>query len=114
MSIHLAMATDPKVAEEAPEVNEKIKDVKEKEFGLNSPSTETSSLQGRTKNPPPPIYIEEGIEGHHNAPVQSARDIVTEILHAKDDPTLNPWTFRVWFLGNIPLNAKEANHSDMS
>jgi OPT oligopeptide transporter protein len=34
-----------------------------------------------------------------NAPAETAKDLVTEVLSATDDPTLNPWTFRVWFLG---------------
>jgi hypothetical protein len=34
-------------------------------------------------------------------PVESARDLVTSIIRAEDDPTLNPWTFRTWFLGMV-------------
>jgi hypothetical protein len=34
-------------------------------------------------------------------PVNSPKDLVTEIIEAKDDPTLNPWTFRTWFLGKL-------------
>jgi hypothetical protein len=26
-------------------------------------------------------------------------DIALTALHVDDDPTLNPWTFRMWFLG---------------
>ena len=32
-------------------------------------------------------------------PPSTARDLVTEILEVKDDPTQNPWTFRLWFIG---------------
>lgn len=32
-------------------------------------------------------------------PPTTARDLVTEILLVEDDPTLNPWTFRMWFIG---------------
>lgn len=32
-------------------------------------------------------------------PVTTAKDLVTEIIDAVDDPTLSPWTFRTWFLG---------------
>jgi hypothetical protein len=47
-----------------------------------------------------PLYDEEeGGSGHYNAPVESAKDLVTEVIHARDDSTLNAWTFRVWFLG---------------
>jgi hypothetical protein len=38
-------------------------------------------------------------EDFHTRPVQSAKDLVTEVIRAEDDPTLNPWTFRTWFLG---------------
>jgi hypothetical protein len=31
--------------------------------------------------------------------IRNARDLVTEILLVEDDPSLNPWTFRMWFLG---------------
>jgi hypothetical protein len=29
----------------------------------------------------------------------SPEDIVKEVLSLADDPTLNPWTFRMWFIG---------------
>ena len=29
----------------------------------------------------------------------TGREIVAEVLHAEDDPTVNPWTFRMWFIG---------------
>ncbi len=29
----------------------------------------------------------------------TAKDLVTEILLVEDDPSLNPWTFRTWFVG---------------
>lgn len=31
--------------------------------------------------------------------VTQAKELVTTVLHVDDDPTLNPWTFRAWFLG---------------
>jgi hypothetical protein len=31
--------------------------------------------------------------------VRSARDLVTEVLAVEDDPSVNPWTFRMWFIG---------------
>jgi hypothetical protein len=50
-----------------------------------------------------PLYgVEENGSGHYNAPVESPKDLVTEVIHARDDPTLNAWTFRVWFLGEQP------------
>jgi hypothetical protein len=39
-------------------------------------------------------------EDNHNAkPPTTARDLVAEILLVEDDPTVNPWTFRMWFIG---------------
>jgi hypothetical protein len=35
----------------------------------------------------------------HIKPPTTARELVTEILMVEDDPTLNPFTFRMWFLG---------------
>jgi hypothetical protein len=31
--------------------------------------------------------------------IDSPRDLVSEVLVLEDDPSLNPWTFRMWFLG---------------
>jgi hypothetical protein len=47
-------------------------------------------------------YDPEEEEEHYNAPAETAEDLVTEVIHATDDPTLNPWTFRTWFLGTSP------------
>jgi hypothetical protein len=31
--------------------------------------------------------------------LSAARSFLTEILLVEDDPTQNPWTFRMWFVG---------------
>jgi hypothetical protein len=31
--------------------------------------------------------------------LSAARDFMKEILLIEDDPTQNPWTFRMWFIG---------------
>jgi len=31
--------------------------------------------------------------------IETAEDITTHVLHLEDDKTLNPWTFRMFFLG---------------
>ena len=36
-------------------------------------------------------------EGH----VSTAEDLVTQVIHVDDDPSLNPWTFRMFFLGKL-------------
>jgi hypothetical protein len=35
--------------------------------------------------------------------VQNMEEIALYALHVEDDPTLNPWTFRTWFLGKNEL-----------
>ena len=48
----------------------------------------------------PPGYEDDGDEhGKVTEPVETAKDLVTQVLHVDDDPTLNPFTFRVFFLG---------------
>jgi hypothetical protein len=32
-------------------------------------------------------------------PPSTAKDLVAQVLALEDDPSLNPWTFRMWFLG---------------
>jgi hypothetical protein len=34
-----------------------------------------------------------------SAPAETVTDFITEVIHAEDDPSLNPWTFRTWFVG---------------
>ncbi|OCL08353.1 OPT superfamily oligopeptide transporter [Glonium stellatum] len=46
-----------------------------------------------------PVYVDEDESEHYSVPAETAEDLATEVIHARDDPTLNPWTFRVWFLG---------------
>jgi hypothetical protein len=46
-----------------------------------------------------PEYLDEDGERHYTAPAETAEDLVTEVIHVTDDPSLNPWTFRVLFLG---------------
>jgi hypothetical protein len=38
-------------------------------------------------------------DNNYIVPPTTARDIVTEILAVEDDPSQNPWTFRMWFIG---------------
>ncbi|KAF8853981.1 OPT superfamily oligopeptide transporter [Acephala macrosclerotiorum] len=45
-----------------------------------------------------PAYVED-YEEHYKLAPETAEDFVTEVIHARDDPTLNPWTFRTLFLG---------------
>jgi hypothetical protein len=46
-------------------------------------SSDTSHEEGNSRRRPP----------------TTGREIVAEVLRAEDDPTINPWTFRMWFIG---------------
>ena len=51
-------------------------------------------------DPAIPAYdVENDGFGRISQPVETAKDLVTQVLHVDDDPTLNPLTFRVFFLG---------------
>lgn len=41
----------------------------------------------------------ESEEVVYTKPAETAKDLVTEVILAEDDPSLSPWTFRTWFLG---------------
>jgi hypothetical protein len=43
----------------------------------------------------------EGQEGEIH--LETAEDIVTQVIDLDDDPTLNPWTFRTFFIGTVAL-----------
>jgi len=46
----------------------------------------------------------EATTATHTAAFQNERDIVTHVISVQDDPSLNPWTFRSFFIG-IGLSA---------
>ena len=50
----------------------------------------------------PPEYEDAG-DGFAKvtAPVETAKDLVTQVIHVDDDPSLNPYTFRLFFLGRL-------------
>lgn len=46
----------------------------------------------------------ESLEGE-TGPLETAEDIVTHVIGVDDDPTLSPWTFRMFFVGECgPLS----------
>jgi hypothetical protein len=55
---------------------------------------------GTTALPPPYHHDTEAAigEGEIGA-LETAEDIVTTVIHVDDDPTINPWTFRMFFIG---------------
>lgn len=40
---------------------------------------------------------------HITEPVETAKDLITQVIHVEDDPSLSPWTFRMFFLGMSSL-----------
>jgi OPT oligopeptide transporter protein len=47
-----------------------------------------------------PAYEADEEEGRRGSViVETAKDLVTQVIGLEDDPTLNPWTFRTFFLG---------------
>ncbi|RFU31628.1 hypothetical protein B7463_g4723, partial [Scytalidium lignicola] len=46
-----------------------------------------------------PFYETDPSDGRRDSVVGSAEDLVTRVIDLEDDPTQNPWTFRVFFLG---------------
>jgi hypothetical protein len=51
------------------------------------------------------LVIQEGDLTEKNGPVESAADLVTQIIHLDDDPDEQSLTFRTWFLGKHSKNA---------
>ena len=49
---------------------------------------------------------DEEVPGYHDSNadlvLSTAEDITTNLLELEDDPSLNPWTFRTFFLGRHP------------
>lgn len=78
--------SQPPLATEPPLLNEKQEDSKTSE-----------------KNPYSNADV-ESTSGSDTTVLQNERDIVTHVISVDDDPSLNPWTFRSFFLG-IGLSA---------
>lgn len=51
-----------------------------------------------------PAYDAESNESLGDGKVlESAEDIVTHVIHVEDDPSLSPWTFRMFFIGELTI-----------
>lgn len=46
-----------------------------------------------------PHYHDEEGRDDGQIHLDTAEDLVTQVIHVDDDPTLNPWTFRTFFIG---------------
>ncbi|KAI4765438.1 OPT superfamily oligopeptide transporter [Aureobasidium sp. EXF-3400] len=74
---------------------------------IPDPDSKTGATSGSIKEVPAyhdsdDYSLHEGVTdyvaGEHKI-VETAEDIVNQVLSVEDDPTLNPWTFRMFFLG---------------
>jgi hypothetical protein len=79
-----------------------------KDSKIEEPSNDISISKDSLKSPysdatkeysVPPYTDEEGKA--ENVVVSNEEDLVTRVIHVEDDPTLNPWTFRMFFLGTL-------------
>jgi hypothetical protein len=51
-----------------------------------------------------PPYTDEEQQDGDVKPLETAEDIVTTVIDLEDDPTISPWTFRMFFIGIYFLN----------
>jgi hypothetical protein len=71
------------------------------------PKGEKESLSEEASVKVIPLYDDpEALDEGSIGALESAEDIVTQVIHVDDDPTMNPWTFRMFFVGEHinPLN----------
>jgi hypothetical protein len=61
------------------------------------PDSNTSAPKGRRAS----AYEDEDGLAVRSAATETAEDFAT-LISTKDDPALNPWTFRTWFVGPLP------------
>lgn len=59
-------------------------EMKKEDIQVHLAETISQDDEKRPSNKPPPA---------------TARELVAEILTLDDDPSVNPWTFRMWFIG---------------
>ena len=66
----------------------------------NPDSKDGAAVEVSSFDDHPPEYEDAG-DGFAKVtePVETAKDLVTQVIHVDDDPSLSPYTFRVFFLG---------------
>jgi hypothetical protein len=95
---------EPTVTAQEPEYNDDVK----KETSTPSIHSKDRHSKDGGKEKEAGLYNEmpaytdvEGQEGEIH--LETAEDIVTQVIDLDDDPTLNPWTFRTFFIGTVAL-----------
>ena len=87
-------------AEEPVRRTSKVDALFPKEFHAKDPEKETvEQLSGSGSADGLPAYEGEEYARRQSAIVTTAEDLVTNVISVEDDTTLNPWTFRTFFLG---------------
>jgi hypothetical protein len=71
-------------------------------------SPQLSDEKEKDRMPGSPDGIPDS-ERRESVVVHSAKDLVTTVIGLEDDPTLNPWTFRAFFLGKYQPLSKSNN-----
>lgn len=56
-----------------------------------------------------PSYDPERTDDSSIGDLDTAEDIVTTVIHVDDNPDLNPWTFRMFFIGELPSRIGNPN-----
>lgn len=74
-------------------------------------STKHGFANAEPESIPPPYEDEEGRKA--SVAVNTAEDLVTRVIDVEDDPTLNVWTFRMWFLGRSRQTALYSGSWDL-
>jgi hypothetical protein len=59
------------------------------------------STKSSLENAAVPAYADEDGDIIRATPAETADNFITQIITAEDNPTLNPWTFRTWFVGSL-------------
>jgi hypothetical protein len=86
----------------------KIEALFPKEFHAKDPEktviTEKDGSVGTGTGADLPVYEGEEYAREEDVVAISAEDLVTRVINVEDDPTLDPWTFRTFFLGMLIQN----------
>lgn len=88
--------------------NEKSEIVGDDKKTASSQSTHSKEDSSTEKGPyidstQLPGYVDEEHQEGIPLHLDTAEEIVTTVIHLDDDPTLNPWTFRMFFIGILIL-----------
>lgn len=106
MSSDPDFGAEPHVAESTPQ--EVTGDEKRQHSFLDAPSDEVNVHEKsamESTDPVPPSYDDiEDNQDKDRVHADTAEQLVTNVLHVDDDPSLSPWTIRTVFLGMSPFS----------